>query len=65
MSLNDDLKEWNDTIEEGQRLAADIRRDVMRRPDGIMRRLLLRLLRFTERWIERGKRWRNEDMRDT
>lgn len=65
MSLNDDLKEWNDTIEEGKRLAADIRRDVMRRPDGIMRRILLRLLRFTERWIERGKRWRNEDMRGT
>lgn len=59
---NKRLEEWNTSISEGKALAAKIRENVLKRKDGVVRRLLLRLLRFTERWIERGKRWRSEDL---
>lgn len=58
---NDRLREWNDAIADGERLAADMRAAIMARKDGIPRRVMLALLRFTERWIARGKRWRMED----
>lgn len=60
--INKRLKEWNETISEGEKLAAKIRADVLKKKDGVLRRLLLRLLRFTERWINRGKKWRSEDL---
>lgn len=58
---NDRLKEWNDAIADGERLASQMRASVMRKKDGWGRRVMLRLLRFTEKWIDRGKRWRVED----
>lgn len=58
---NDRLREWNDAIADGERLASEMRAKIMTQKDGIPRRVMLVLLRFTERWIARGKRWRMED----
>lgn len=58
---NDKLREWNEAIADGERLAAEMRAKIIMRKDGIARRVLLALLRFTERWIARGKKWRMED----
>jgi hypothetical protein len=59
---NDRLKEWNDALAEGERLASQLRAKIIRMNDGFLRRAGLRLLRFTENWIARGKRWRREDL---
>ena len=61
---NRQLREWNEVLAEGETFAADLRRRIMTRKDGISRRLSLRLLRFMEAWIARGKRWRDEDIGD-
>ena len=63
-NMNDRLNEWNDTIAEGEALSAKIKRSAMRRRDGFWRRLLLRLASFTDRWVQRGKAWRDEDIQD-
>lgn len=59
---NQRIKEWNDAIAEGEKLASEMRAKIIRMKDGIPRRVMLALLRFTERWIARGKRWRMEDL---
>lgn len=61
---NQRLSEWNKTIAEGENLASEIRSKVIRMKDGIPRRVFLRLLNFTEKWIARGKKWRNEELFD-
>lgn len=61
-ATNDRLREWNDAIADGERLASEMRAAIIRRKDGFGRRVMLSLLRFTERWIARGKRWRMEDL---
>lgn len=60
--INKRLRDWNQAISVGEDLAAKIREDAIKMKDGVVRRALLRLLRFTERWIERGKKWRSEDL---
>lgn len=59
---NDRLKEWNDALAEGEKLASELRAKIIRMNDGWLRRAGLKLLRLTERWIDRGKRWRMEDL---
>jgi hypothetical protein len=55
------LKDWNESLDGLSALASKMRRDAIR-SRGIRRRVTMALLRWTERWIERGRRWRNEDM---
>lgn len=62
IDINDDLRKWNDAIADGEALAAQIRARVIRQKGGLVRRLLLKLLRFTEAWVARGKRWRDDDI---
>ena len=62
--INQRLKEWNDTIAEGVELRRKLRSSAIKRRDGIGRRLLLRLAAFTDRWVERGKKWRDDDIQD-
>lgn len=64
MSINDELSQWNKTLDQGQQQLDDMRRRAIRMKDGWNRRALMRMIRFMERWIERGKRWRNEDIFD-
>jgi hypothetical protein len=60
---NDDLREWDETISEGERLLSDMRARAIRMRHGLLRRALMALIRFTERWVARGKRWRSKAMR--
>ena len=60
--INKRLQEWNETIAEGEALRNDMRRRAMRMRDGWLRRATLRLAAFTDRWVQRGKTWRNEDI---
>lgn len=64
MSKNDELRKWNETIGEGEEFLARLRRDAIAKKNGWHRRALLRLIAFMERWIARGKRWRDADMFD-
>jgi hypothetical protein len=63
MGKNDDLREWNDALDYGQRTLNDMRRGAIRQR-GWHRRLSMRLIRFMERWMECGKRWRDQDVFD-
>lgn len=60
--LNDELKEWNDAIAEGEKLRSDIRRRIIRMRESWMRRRLVGLLRYVDRWIAKCRRWRNESI---
>ena len=58
------LDEWNEGIDELQKLRSKVSAKVMRMRDGYSRRFLIRLLNFIDRWIARGKRWRAADMEE-
>lgn len=64
MSKNDDAKEWNEALAEGETLLADMRARAIRTRHGFMRRVLLRLINWTDRWVKTGRRWRNQDLAD-
>lgn len=64
MTKNDDAKEWNDALSEGQDLLNNMRKTAIKQRDGVMRRIRIRMIRYLEKWIERGKRWRDDDLLD-
>lgn len=64
MSGNRRLSEWNEVLAEGEALLADMRRRAIRMRDGWHRRAVLRLADWLRSWIERGRRWRDADLRD-
>jgi len=58
---NKRLEEWNKAISDFEAMAQGLRHDAIQR-GGWKRKPFLWLLRFAEKWIARGRRWRAEDM---
>lgn len=61
---NDELKEWNDGIDDLERLSRKSKEDALKRKRGFIRWMLLWLSNFAQRWADRGRKWRNDDLYD-